>query len=254
MARTQRTSFTLALDPGSLATLNDLAWDEAEREAEWISQRRAALLAPDMSRRQVAEVRRGIRVEVKQRRATGEFAGTRDDILARAVREELRARGMDKEWPEPPEGTTDAGGRPWGTPPSQPLGDGGYTGRLYCKLPDELATTVTRAAYWTSAPFVEALQEWADRWGYGPDVVLLEAERANLPAPLALIAAAGEVLAPQTPLQIRDELRAGILTTGDLLRAAVGRAVKDGSAELPESAGPGAGRNAGEPPAASRLA
>jgi hypothetical protein len=47
-------------------------------------------------------------------RRTGEFGG----IVTRAVREELRARGLDRKWLKPPEGEIEAPGHPWGAPPS----------------------------------------------------------------------------------------------------------------------------------------
>ncbi|MFD8415503.1 hypothetical protein ACFV2Q_27700 [Streptomyces sp. NPDC059650] len=227
-----RMKFHVAVTEESLARLNKHAQDERDREHAWIAERRRELLEPGMSRRAAAAVRRDIRVQAAQMRRTGEFGGTRDDIVTRAVREELQVRGLDHEWPEPPEGELEAPGRRWGTPPSQPMGGGGYTHRLSVNLPLPLGDTIRRAAYWTSKDAAEALQDWADRWGDGIDVAIREAERSGVPAELALLAAAGRPSAPQSALEVRDALRRRVLTTGDLIRAAVDRAGTAGQREL----------------------
>ncbi|MEV6357953.1 hypothetical protein [Streptomyces hydrogenans] len=234
---TVRMKFHVAVTETALKRLNEFATGERDREDAWIAERRRELLDPSMSRRAAAAVRRDIRVQVARMRRTGEFGGTRDDIVTRAVREELQARGLDHEWPEPPEGELEAPGRRWGTPPSQPMGDGGYTHRLTVNLPHPLGDTVRQAAYWTSKETVEALQDWADRWGDGSDVALREAERDGAPAELALLTAAGRPSAPKSALEIRDRLRQQILTTGDLLRASVDRAGRPGQSNLPGTTG-----------------
>lgn len=231
-----RMKFHVALTEDALNGLNGIRQDEQEREETWIAERRRELLTPGMPRRAAADVRRDIRAQVTQKRRTGEFGGTRDDIVTRAVREELRARGLDRKWPKPPEGELEGPGRPWGTPPSAPMGEGGYTHRVSLNLPHTLGETVRRAAYWTSKAAVEALQEWADRWGDGVDVTLLEAERDGVPAELGLMTAAGRSSAPQSALEIRDRLRAQVLTTGDLLRAAIERVSGRAQPELPYEA------------------
>lgn len=219
--------FHVALSEDAMARLLSRARQEQLRERTWIIEQRVERLPPGLSRREAADIRRSIRAEVIAKRRSGEFGGSRDDLMARAVREELTARGLDREWPEPPEGEVDAPGRRWGTPPSQPLGAGGYGARLSVNLPPALGETVRRAAYWTSKPAVEALQEWADRWGDGPEVALRQSERDGVPAELALLAAAGRPSAPQSVLEIRERLRQQVITTGDLIRAAVDRLIWD---------------------------
>lgn len=230
-----RMKFHVAVTEEALNRLNSHAKDERDREDAWIAERRRERLEPGMPRRAAAAVRRDIRVEAARMRRTGEFGGTRDDIVTRAVREELQTRGLDREWPEPPEGELEAPGRRWGTPPSQPMGGGGYTHRLSVNLPHSLGDTVRRAAYWTSKDAVEALQDWADRWGDGIDVALSEAERDGIPTELALLTAAGRPSAPQSALEIRDRLRQQILTTGDLIRAAVSRTSREEKPTLPSA-------------------
>ncbi|MFD8268507.1 hypothetical protein [Streptomyces althioticus] len=226
--------FHVAVTKGALEALNARRDDERDREERWIAARRKELILPGMPRRAAAAVRRDIRAQVARMRRNGTFGGTRDDIVTRAAREELRARGLDRKWPKPPVGEVEAPGRPWGTPPSTPMGSGGYTERVSVNLPYNLGDTVRRAAYWTSKEAVEALQDWADRWGDGVDVTLREAERDGIPAELALTLAAGRPSAPQSALEIRDRLRAKVLTTGDLLRAAIDRAATAGQPEIPE--------------------
>ncbi|MFF3958839.1 hypothetical protein ACFYY1_37390 [Streptomyces sp. NPDC001890] len=226
--------FHVAVTEDALKALNGRRKDEREREEEWIAARRKELIAPGMSRRAAAAVRSDIRARVARMRRTGEFGGTRDDIVTRAVREELLTRGLDRKWPKPPAGEIEAPGRPWGTPPSTPMGEGGYTHRVSVNLPYNLGDTVRRAAYWTSKAAVEALQDWADRWGDGIDVALREAERDGVPSELALMSATGRPSAPQSALEIRDRLRQQILTTGDLIRAAVDRATGGKQPELPD--------------------
>ncbi|MEU6965053.1 hypothetical protein, partial [Streptomyces chrestomyceticus] len=230
-----KASFYVAVTEEALTRLNRRAKDERDREKAWVADQRRELLVPGMSRREAAAVRRDIRARVARRRRSGEFGGTRDDLVTRAVREELRERGLDRQWPEPPAGEIDAPGRRWGTAPSQPMGEGGYTRRVAVNLPYQMGATVRRAAYWTSKEAVEALQEWADRWGDGVDVALREADRDGIPPELALAAAAGNLSAPQAALKIRDQLRAQVLTTGDLIRAAIDRVTVRPQPELPDA-------------------
>ncbi|MET9206756.1 hypothetical protein ABZW38_16600 [Streptomyces bacillaris] len=234
MASMAKVKFHVALTEAAHKGVIKHAKDERDREEAWIRERRQELLAPGLSRREAAAVRRSIRAEVARKRRSGEFGGNRDEIIARAVREELIARGLDRKWRKPPEGEVDAPGRRWGTPPSQPMGAGGYTERLSINLPYTLGETVRRAAYWTSKEAVEGLQDWADRWGNDPETALREAERTGVPPELALAAAAGRPSAPQSALEIRDRLRAQVLTTGDLLRAAIDRAAGPGQPEIPD--------------------
>ncbi|WP_424893432.1 hypothetical protein [Streptomyces sp. XH2] len=227
----------VALDSEPLQRLEKQAKLERAREKEWLTEQREQLL--DLSRREAAAVRRKIRAELAAKRASGELGGSRDLLVARAVQEELRARGLDKEWPKPPDGELNAPGRRWGTPPSKAMGEGGYEERLAVKLPHTLAETVRRAAYWTSKDAVEALQEWDDRWGRSGEVVLRDAARDGIPGQLALMAAAMRPSAPQAALEARERLRAQVLTTGDLMRAAIVRAGRNGQqTELPAQASP----------------
>ena len=154
-------------------------------------------------------------------------------------RAELRSRKMLTTWPDPPPGEISAPGRRWGISPdpwalvaaeeSDEEGDEKQRKpRLSFKLPAALGETLVRAAYWTSAPYVEQLQAWDKRWGDGPTVILREAMRRNggrvtdLDVMVAMLAPRPEAAA----LEERGRLRAQIVTTGTLARDALARAIR----------------------------
>ncbi|MFJ3883357.1 hypothetical protein ACIPW5_38660 [Streptomyces sp. NPDC090077] len=60
--------------------------------------------------------------------------------------------------------------------------------------------------YWSGLPHVQALQAWTDRWGPGP--------------------AAGRSAAPPEALAERERAAARVVTTGDVVRAALERVLK----------------------------
>lgn len=214
-------SFVVAVPEGSLAGLAAVVAVERDVEAAWLARERGRVPA-DATGRERAEAARAIRAERAARRAAGELAGTRDLVVGRALRAVLAERGWAREWPTPPDGELDAPGRRIGR-----AGPDDVAGpeRLTVRLPVDLAQTARRAAYWTSAPAVAQLREWADRWGDGPDVVLTRAARAGVPGELALFTAAAAKRPDADALLDRARLRAQIVTTGDLIRAAVAHAI-----------------------------
>ncbi|WP_404871053.1 hypothetical protein ACI1MP_38195 (plasmid) [Kitasatospora griseola] len=226
----------VALDPEPLARLEKRAKAERERDRAWLDAARARLDDLGLSRREKSEHRRQIRQQHAEARAAGELLGTRDLVVAHALREVLEARGLYRDWPEPPAGALNAPGRRLGTSPERHGrrdGDGGFEARLPVKLDPALAAMVRRAAYWKSAEVYEQLEAWERRWGEGPGAFLRRAERSGVPGPLALVAAAGRPVATAEALEEREMLRSRILTVGDLVRAAVERAGTgwDGRAE-----------------------
>ncbi|MFD7590863.1 hypothetical protein ACFV84_36095 [Kitasatospora sp. NPDC059811] len=228
--------FVVGVDTDPLALLNARVEAERAKDEAWLAKAREVLAG--LSKRQAASERREIRRRHATLRAAGKLAGTRDLVMARALRAELEARGLDQEWPEPPRGEVDAPGRRLGVSPrrhGRQIGEGGFPQRLAVTVDLELATTVRRAAYWTSAEVYEQLRAWELRWGDGPEVALREAERNGVPGPLALLSAAGRRAAPAEALEERERLRALILTTGDLVRAAVDRAGHGADVEAPKA-------------------
>lgn len=215
--------FVVAVPEGSLEALAAVVAAERRVEEEWLEARRAAL-DPGLTTRQLAAARREIRAERTARRSRGDFAGNRDLVLTRSLRVVLDRRGLARDWPEPPAGALDAPGRRTGhSVDTDP--DRGGPERLQVRLSVELAATVRRAAYWVSADPIAKLQDWADRWGDGPQVQLEQSARDGVPAELALFAAAGAKRPTADALLERARLRAAVVTTGDLVREALRHAL-----------------------------
>lgn len=100
-----------------------------------------------------------------------------------------------------------------------------FTARMAVRLPSALGEQLVRATYWTSAPAVEALRAWQDLWGDGPEVIMRGAERPGGATLLDLICA-GFVKRPDADSILKKaELQQQIVATGDIVRAAVKRAI-----------------------------
>ncbi|MGW1021929.1 hypothetical protein [Streptomyces niveus] len=218
-------SFVLALPVADLAALNDRVKDGADAEDEWLSATRKARGLAGLRGSEASEVRLQIRLERDRLRDAGTLSGTRTAVVSFALRTVLARRGLERDWPAPPVGTTSAAGRRWGS--TQRAGEDGddLDARAEIKLPADLGETVVRAAYWTSEPAVVELKRWFDRFGDGPVVKMRDAGLAGVPAGLAQLAAALGERPTAADLERRDRLREQILTPGDLLREAVKEAV-----------------------------
>lgn len=220
-------SFVVAVNPADLVALESAVKAGREAEKAWLKAAREREDVPRLRGRPLSAARGRVRTERARLRESGELTGSRDLILTRAVRTELRGRGMDRDWEPIPAHAVSAPGRPVGTAANREgIGEGGKTllvGRVTIKLPDDLAERLVRGCYWESAPAVEALWAWADRWGDGPIGKLKEGLRSGAPAGLVAMVAAMADRAPADALRERDELRDQIVTTGDVLRSAVRR-------------------------------
>ncbi|MFJ5939370.1 hypothetical protein [Streptomyces sp. NPDC093071] len=221
-------SFVVAVNPADLVTLEAAVTAGREAEEAWLKGAREREGIPGLRGRRLSRARERVRTERARLRESGKLAGTVDLVVTRAVRAELRSRGMDRDWDPLPVHAASAPGRPVGAGNNREGTDGEgrtlLTARVTVKLPDDLAERLVRGCYWTSAPAVKALWEWAERWGDGPIGKLKDAARSGAPAGLAMMAAAFAERAPADALRERDRLRAEIVTTGDVLRAAVRRA------------------------------
>lgn len=221
-------SFVVAVNPADLVTLDSAVTAGREAEKAWLKAAREREGIPGLRGRRLSEARERVRTERAKLRDSGKLAGSRDLVVTRAVRAELRSRGMDRDWEPLPVHAASAPGRPVGTgngrEGTDEEGKTVLVGRVTVKLPDDLAERLVRGCYWTSAPAVKALWEWAERWGDGPIGKLKDAMRSGAPAGLAMMAAAFADRAPADALRERDRLRAEIVTTGDVLRAAIRRA------------------------------
>lgn len=221
--------YTVAVVEGRLRLLDLVAAMAAGEERAWLAKERQGHLG--LRGGKLAQARRATRELLAERRDAGELAGSRDWLLVPGVRAELAARGWDREWPPIPPGAL-AAGRRWGTDPNRysahhDEGETRFVGRLGVRLPQELGERLTRACYWHNEEIEQELQAWADRWGDGPDVIMRQSVREH--GGVTVLAAMAAALRP-TPsadaLLQRAELRAKVVTTGDILRAALERALE----------------------------
>ncbi|MER6807486.1 MULTISPECIES: hypothetical protein [Streptomyces] len=222
--------FVVAIEPDDLTALNEVVKAGKDAEKEWLAEMRKAYGTRFLRGKALSEARKTIRTEFRRMRDLGRLAGTRDLVVAREVRAELKRRRMDGEYDPVPAEEVAMPGRRVGTGPRhyQRIGDERtqFTGRMAVKLPASLGDQLVRACHWTSAPAVAALWEWQSLWGDGPEVVFREAERRGAVTILTLWAAA---LAPRPTADAilqKAQLQAQIVTTGDIMRAAVKRAIR----------------------------
>lgn len=147
-----------------------------------------------------------LREERDRRRSAGEHFDTASAIIAYYLAAELDRRGwLQRQWRPIPHGAARLPGRRWGSTPAH------LVGRLRVHLPDELGEHLRRATWWTSLPATKKLQALADR--HGPGRVPPEVARE------------------------REQLRAKIVTTGDLLRLAQDHAVQAWASSPEQRAG-----------------
>ncbi|MDQ1041791.1 hypothetical protein [Streptomyces sp. V4I2] len=221
-------SFVVAVNPADLLALESAVKAGRDAEDAWLKAAREREGIRSLRGRALREARQRVRTERARLRESGRLAGTRDLVVLRGVRPEMRSRGLDSNWNPVPAHAVSAAGRPVGTGNGREGFDQeGRTllkGRVTVKLPDDVAERLVRGCYWVSAPAVEALCAWADRWGDGPMGKLKDAARNGAPAELAMMAAAFAERAPAEALREREKLREQIVTTGDVLRAAIRRA------------------------------
>lgn len=194
-------------DVGDAGALTALVRAERQRELQWWTHRRAALAA-DLTAAQRAAAVVELQAEFERLRAVGELRGTRTWYVLPAVRVVMAARGFTgRRWrPVPPR----LPGRPWGTH-DQHLG-----GRVTLYLPDDLTETLTRACYWTSAPAVARLQTWYDEFG--------DHWRGRLHNPTPRFTRRPGP--SDTDLAQRERLVATVVTTGQVLREAIKKAIE----------------------------
>ncbi|MFD9691314.1 hypothetical protein ACFWXO_36770 [Kitasatospora sp. NPDC059088] len=220
--------YTVAVREERLELLDLVAAMAAGEERAWLAKQREDHRG--LRGGKLAQARRATRELLAEQRAAGLLAGSRDWLLVPGVRAELATRGWDRDWPPIPPGAL-AAGRRWGTDPGRYSGqhDEGETrflGRLGVRLPHELGEQLQRACYWHNEEIEQRLQEWADRWGDGPEVIVRQSirEHGGVTALDAMVAA----LRPTPPteeLTERAKLRAQVVTTGDILRAALDHAL-----------------------------
>jgi hypothetical protein len=223
--------FVVAVESDDLTRLNALVKKAAKEEEDWLKEAREREGLQFLRGRAASMARVRIRQEQTRLRARGTLRGSKALVVAPGVRAELKARGMTKTFAAVPAGDAGASGRRVGAGPRHygRLSEEDtttLTDRVSVELPDELGEQLVRACYWTSQPAVEALWEWQKRWGDGPEVELREAARAGLPSGfLALFTAGLATPATADALLEKSVLQGQIVTTGDIIRAAIHRAI-----------------------------
>ncbi|MER8237557.1 hypothetical protein [Streptomyces sp. NPDC094049] len=100
------------------------------------------------------------------------------------------------------------------------------TARMAVRLPAALGDRLVRACHWTSAPAVAALWEWQTRWGDGPEVIMREAQRRAAVTILDLWCAITAPRPDADSIMEKAKLQAQVVTTGDVFRTALKRAVR----------------------------
>lgn len=222
--------FVVAIEPDDLLALNEVVKAGKKAERDWLEETRKAYGVQFLRGKALSEARGTIRTEFRRLRERGKLAGTRDLVVARDVRAELKRRGLDQEYAPVPAEEAAVPGRRVGTGPQHYQRSGSeptkLTGRMYVKLPGGLAEQLTRGCYWTSAPAVAALWEWQDRWGDGPQVIFREAERRGAVTILDLWCAAMAPRPDADAILQKAQLQAQVVTTGDIIRSAVKRAIR----------------------------
>lgn len=222
--------FVVALEPDDLTALNGVVKAGFKAEQEWLAAARKMHGTKFLRGKALSEARKEIRKEFRKLRERGKLAGTRDLVVSREVRAELKRRGLDQEYDSVPAEEAAMPGRRVGAGPRHYQRSGSerttLTGRMYVKLPGALAEQLTRGCYWTSAPAVAALWEWQERWGDGPEVIFREAERRGAVTILDLWCAAMASRPDADSILRKAQLQAQIVTTGDIIRSAVKRATR----------------------------
>ena len=201
----------MAVHEGTGERLQELMIELREEERAWVVQERnEAERRPNPPARRAAL--REVRQQLARKRSAGELLGTRQALITYHLNRVLDQRGLRREWPPMPDGQRRPG-RPTGRGHTA---GGGYEERLSIELDDDLADLIERATWHVSAKAREELQRWSDRWGKSPVLATNTLE-------LAAAILGGTPSADD--LKRRRELRESIITTGDLLRDALQRAL-----------------------------
>ncbi|WP_405802269.1 hypothetical protein [Streptomyces sp. NBC_01506] len=222
--------FVVAVEPWDLDALNDAVAAGRSSELTWLKETRESEGVKFLRGKALSEARGRVRAKFSEMRAKGTLAGTRDLIVAREVRAELKIQAMDGPYKPLPSEETRKPGRRVGSGPGHydRFGDEEtkLTGRMAVRLPADLGEQLVRATYWTSAPAVKALWEWKERWGDGPEVIIREAQRTGAATVLAVMLAGMAPRPDADSLLEKAKLQEQIITTGDIFRAAVKRAIR----------------------------
>lgn len=222
--------FVVAVEPESLQALDEVVKAGREKELEWLKQAREDEGVRFLRGKPLSQARARVRADFRKERERGRLAGTRDLVVARAVRAELKRRGMDGEYEPVPDDAVAMPGRRVGTGPRHYRRTGDdettLTARMPVRLPAALGEQLVRACHWISAPAVTALWEWQQRWGDGPEVILREAQRRGAVTVLDVIFAGLSSRPDADSLLKKAQLQDQVITTGDIFRSSIERATR----------------------------
>jgi len=178
--------FQVVCEPGLVAAVGRAADHQAGLAGEWWQGARRVILGASVTAAARRAALAELRKERDRRRLAGQHFDTRSAVVAYFVKLEMDGRGWREKWPPIPHGEGRLPGRRWG---SANAVEGRLVGRLDVYLPGELAERLRRATWRASAPATRRLQD--------PDLDWAE----------------------------RDRLRARVVTTADVIRAAAEAAV-----------------------------
>ncbi|MDS0140604.1 MULTISPECIES: hypothetical protein [unclassified Amycolatopsis] len=180
--------FVVAVEKGSAERVNAAVTETGDW---WRAQLRRVHLIPDPAERRRERAR--VEGERDRRRREGLYRDNVSAVILHHLLAELGARGwLGREWQPVPHGEASLPGRPWGVERGS---RGSLRSKLTVSVPDDVAELIRRATYWASAPAVRRLQQLS-----------------SLERPIT-----------RSELEEQAKLRAKIVTTGDLIRAAIDR-------------------------------
>lgn len=190
--------FKVAAEPELVEALRAKKVLYQERADAWWSARRRAVVALPraVQRRAAREELAALGVSLRRRGLLLDTAGA---IMTHHVGVELAVRGWDREWDPVVGGAGVVPGRRYGS-----VQNGGprWSGRLQVRLAEEVAERVVRATYWVSAEATAGLLGLADARAEG-------------------------VVSPVEYGRRYAELAGRVVTTGQVLRAALIRATRE---------------------------
>jgi hypothetical protein len=209
----------VTLRPGQRAALLAIMQAEAIRRRQWWAPRKEQLDQVEKpTERSILRAR--FKREYAAAVESGRLISTRDTLIVPAVVAELDERGWRGPY-DPLPVSARGPGRRWGS--TNVGGDRRHL--ISVRLPADLHGRLERACYWETLDLVNQLEAFYDNYGDSPN--LPEARPGEEPDALAI--------------RYRDQLRADIVTTGDILRAAIDRVIKErppeSAADESESAG-----------------
>jgi hypothetical protein len=209
----------VAVDPEVPDRVAKLVASDVKRERGWLVEQRLEIRRRDLTAAQRRAAIAQLYAERDDRRRRQDVLATRSALVSAHLSRLMTATGWAGRTFRPvPDGQDRMPGRRWGT--SGYAHHRGGRGRLTVLLPDELGEHIRRASYWVSLRATSHLQRLSDQTSAFFPLDLLR-EMGELAVELYTLPDAELAAA----VQRRARTRPGpIVSTGDLIRAAVYRA------------------------------